>query len=84
MLCDGLFAVILTNVIPQKINSYGESVTHRLTLQACFKSHSSKRSDERENDIDNRSKIKLSGTIGNIAPDTKIFCQTKSSRNEDY
>ena len=50
MLCNGLFAVILTNVIPQKTNGYGESVTHRLTLQNCFKSHSSKRSDERESD----------------------------------
>ena len=34
MLCNGLFAVILTNVISQKINSYGESVVRRLTLQA--------------------------------------------------
>ena len=50
MLCNGLFAVILTNVISQKINSYGESVVRRLTLQAWFKSHSSKRSDERESD----------------------------------
>ena len=50
MLCDGLFAVILTNAIPQKINRYGESVTHCLTLQACFKSHSFKRSDERVSD----------------------------------
>ena len=50
MLCDGLFAVILTNAIPQKNNSCGESATHCLPLQACFKSHSSKRSDERESD----------------------------------
>ena len=78
MLCDGLFAVTLTNAIPQKINSYGESVTHCLTLQACFKSHNYKRSDERKSDIENRSKIQLLGTIGNIAPDTKIFCQTKT------
>ena len=50
MLCDGLFAGILTNAIPQKINSYVASLMLAVTLQGCFKSHSSKRSDERESD----------------------------------
>ena len=50
MLCNGLFAVILTNAIPQKINSYVTSLMLAVTLQGCFKSHSSKRSDERESD----------------------------------
>ena len=51
MLYNRLFAVILTNAIPQKINSYGDSVMFAVTLQDCFKSQSSKRSDERVSDI---------------------------------
>ena len=51
MLCDGLFAVILTNAIPQEINNYVASLMLAVTLQGCFKLHSSKRFDERESDI---------------------------------
>lgn len=50
MLCDGLFAVILTNAIQQEISSYATSLMLAVTLQTCFKSHSSKRSEERLSD----------------------------------